>query len=441
MASGRPSRWRHSSTSSPSPSTGGEHRLHGPRPLDEQLRRLVVAERTDDDLALALDAERLAAGRDDAQARAAGEQHERARRRRRRDVLAVVEHDHRVAVAEALDGPLLGRRRRVARRPALAPARRSPEATASATATGWRHGRQLDEPHLAAVGEAADQLERQSGLADAAGPDDRRQPGRGDGVGRARPARRRRPTNDVSGDRHARGRPATIGVEGDRRGERRIVGEHRPLEALQLGPGIEAELVEQVLAGVPVGLQRVGLPTGPVEGDDQLGPEPLAQRVAGRRGRRAWASTSAWRPIVSSPSTSPSWAASTSSSQAGDGVTGEPGVGELGRAAAPDELDGGPERVDGDAVVARADASRASWTSRSRRTASIRSGRAAATYPGALAGDDVATEQPAQVGHQRLQGVGRVAGLLVAPQLLDQPVVGDRRGARPGPAGRAATAA
>ena len=104
MASGRPSRWRHSSTSSPSPSAAAvKIGCTAARPLDEQLRRLVVAERPDDDLALALDAERLAAGRDDAQSRAAGQQHQRARRRRRREVLAVVEHDDCVAVRQALD--------------------------------------------------------------------------------------------------------------------------------------------------------------------------------------------------------------------------------------------------------------------------------------------------------------------------------------------------
>ena len=116
---------------------------------------------------------------------------------------------------------------------------------------GLRDRSELDEPHLAAVGEPADQLRGRVGSC-------RRRRGRRpsstvvavDGVASAASSscaadegrERRRHAPGGGGDRRQR----------DRGGERRVVGEHGSLERLQLGTGIEAELVEQVLAGVAV---------------------------------------------------------------------------------------------------------------------------------------------------------------------------------------------
>ena len=49
------------------------------------------------------------------------------------------------------------------------------------------------------------------------------------------------------------------------------------LEAAQLGTGLNADLVHQTPARVPVGLERVGLPPGSVQREHLLTPEALAQ--------------------------------------------------------------------------------------------------------------------------------------------------------------------
>ena len=153
------------------------------------------------DLALALDAERLAAGRHDAQPPGS---RRAARARTSPPPPATCSQlsrttTHRVALAEALDGPLLGRRRRLGRRPARAPARRSPTAMASATAAGRATGASSTNHTSPRSASRRGELEGEPGLADAAGTDDRRQPRRRPRRRRARPARRWRPTNEVSG--------------------------------------------------------------------------------------------------------------------------------------------------------------------------------------------------------------------------------------------------
>ena len=52
------------------------------------------------------------------------------------------------------------------------------------------------------------------------------------------------------------------------------------MELLELGPGIEPELLDEGLPRSLVGGERVGLAPGAVEREHQLAPEPLAQRVA-----------------------------------------------------------------------------------------------------------------------------------------------------------------
>jgi hypothetical protein len=54
------------------------------------------------------------------------------------------------------------------------------------------------------------------------------------------------------------------------------VGENRSLQVAQLGAGVEPEVVDQPLRGVAVGGQRVGVATGAVEREHQLGHHPLA---------------------------------------------------------------------------------------------------------------------------------------------------------------------
>ena len=61
--------------------------------------------------------------------------------------------------------------------------------------------------------------------------------------------------------------------------ERCVLAENGPLELLERRPGLEAELVGEMRAGLPVGLERLGLAAAPVEGDHVEPPRPFAQRV------------------------------------------------------------------------------------------------------------------------------------------------------------------
>ena len=57
------------------------------------------------------------------------------------------------------------------------------------------------------------------------------------------------------------------------------MGEHALLELRQRGRRVETELLDEYLAVVPQDAERVGVATGAVEGDHELGPERLARRV------------------------------------------------------------------------------------------------------------------------------------------------------------------
>src|SRR5439155_7084154 len=47
----------------------------------------------------------------------------------------------------------------------------------------------------------------------------------------------------------------------------------------QLGARLDSELLDEDAPRLPVGLERVRLPTGSVQRDDQLPPQPLAERM------------------------------------------------------------------------------------------------------------------------------------------------------------------
>ena len=61
--------------------------------------------------------------------------------------------------------------------------------------------------------------------------------------------------------------------------QRRVLTKHRGLQLSQLWSRVDAELVGQDSPGPLVRLQRVTLPAGPVQGQDQLAPQPLTQRM------------------------------------------------------------------------------------------------------------------------------------------------------------------
>ena len=71
------------------------------------------------------------------------------------------------------------------------------------------------------------------------------------------------------------------GRRGDprRRGERRILHEDRPLEVAELAGGLDAQLLGERVAGLTIGVERVGLAAGAIEREHQLRVETLAHRL------------------------------------------------------------------------------------------------------------------------------------------------------------------
>jgi hypothetical protein len=63
------------------------------------------------------------------------------------------------------------------------------------------------------------------------------------------------------------------------RPERRVLLEHRALDPAQRGSGLDAELLDEALAGIAISGERIGLAAGAVQRQHLLATEPLAQRV------------------------------------------------------------------------------------------------------------------------------------------------------------------
>ena len=66
--------------------------------------------------------------------------------------------------------------------------------------------------------------------------------------------------------------------------QRRIVGQDRPLDPLELGRRGQAELGVERPHRLPVGIERVALPPCPIEGKHELPAQPLPQRVPRHQG-------------------------------------------------------------------------------------------------------------------------------------------------------------
>jgi hypothetical protein len=62
-------------------------------------------------------------------------------------------------------------------------------------------------------------------------------------------------------------------------GPARVLGQDGRLQPAQLRPRVDAQLLDQDRPGPLVGQQGIGLPTGPVQGQHELGPQPLPQRL------------------------------------------------------------------------------------------------------------------------------------------------------------------
>ena len=76
----------------------------------------------------------------------------------------------------------------------------------------------------------------------------------------------------------------SFGRAGRGRRDRRVLPKDRPLEFLQPGARVDAELLEQRRSPVAIGLEGFGLPPRSVEGEHQLAAQPLAKGMLGHEG-------------------------------------------------------------------------------------------------------------------------------------------------------------
>ena len=103
------------------------------------------------------------------------------------------------------------------------------------------------------------------------------------------PARRLAPSAPAATRARRRGRRAAApprrraraGGPAPARARARVVAQDRVLQRAELRPGLDAEVVGELLARLAVGVERLGLAAAAVEGEHQLPGEPLARRVLG----------------------------------------------------------------------------------------------------------------------------------------------------------------
>ena len=65
-------------------------------------------------------------------------------------------------------------------------------------------------------------------------------------------------------------------------------GEHGPVQPLQLGTGVHAELVGDDLAGLPVGSNRLGVPPGTLKRPDEQAPELFPEWLVADQSAQLW---------------------------------------------------------------------------------------------------------------------------------------------------------
>jgi hypothetical protein len=262
-----------------------ERGIAAARVLDERPHRLRPAQRLQADDVLPGDVQRHARGGEHADAGGAGEQRGDEVARGLGDVLAVVQEQQEGPVRERAGH---GLRRHVAADP-----------QAQGGDDGVRHPRAVGDlgqrdqrRRRPALGEVGHDLDREPGLADAAGPGDGDQPLGGEqaaeveGVPVAADERTAR-AGECPGGRAVRRRRLRRGCRGGRtRRRRQLAGGDALLEGRDRGPGVEAGLGRQAPAVRRGGGQRVAGPpvTGERTHEERRG--PLAQGLLrGRRGR------------------------------------------------------------------------------------------------------------------------------------------------------------
>ena len=278
----------------------------------------------------------------------------------------------------------------------------------------------LDEARLADAGLTGDEGDSASSGANrgqigaqcrhVVGAADQREAGRGAVTGGRRRSFDRRPFRCGDGR----------GIEGW------VLVEDGHFERAQLGAGFDAELLEEDTPSLLVRLQRVGLPSTPVQGDDELGVEALVERMVldergelGDHGR-----------VLPDPETAVDEALVSARHELTEAYGGLPCEAELVEVAQDGTADQAERRRE--ALCRRGGvigAGLATGPDESLEADGIDvvgtdGQEVALTAPF----DGVTAEQSTEAGDLGLQRVRRVARQVVVPHLVDQPLGGDRVG-------------
>ena len=340
-------------------------------------------------------------------------------------VLAVVDHEQAATPVQRADEPL-GGVLRAAVGSVGHPGVPQPQGRERRVghAAGLRDRRQLDQPRgtVARVEPAGRGLHREAGLPRAARPDDRHEP--------ARPQGAEHPLQVGLAPDEAGPAQRQVVVPGGGAHDRvrlDLAAQQPQVQGGELGPRVGAQLVGEDPAGVLVRGQRLGAPPGRGERAQEEQPEAFVEGVLGDQRRQLVDDRRRPRPTGSAHSARPRAAARRSAAQRSTRarrVRRVPGVDE--RLPTPQRERGGVRLGRGREVarlprrVAAVDLDAAAAASTS----------AASTHqpvaPRLLDDQPGGAERAPQPGDQRLQGVGRLGGRRVAPDRLDELVGADR---------------
>ena len=210
--------------------------------------------------------------------------------------------------------------------------------------------------------------------------------------------------------------------------ERRVLGEDRRLEALQLAPGVQAELLDERVAGAPVGVERVGLAAGAVEREHQLrraGARGTGARRSARAARRR--SRRGGRARARRPSP-PRSAASRRSASRSASLAGGPSSG-VSASGAPRNSARASRRSRGRGVEVAGRARAAAAAHERLEALEVELAGLAARRRSPAPRVTIASagaERAPQLGDVDLERLGRGGRRVLAPQHVDEPLGGDR---------------
>jgi hypothetical protein len=336
-------------------------------------------------------------------------------------VLAVVQHDQALLIAQALDEtcPGIGRRDmsgglRGIHPPSLAQPQRIDDRLCDVFGIGDRS--QFDQPHAVRkpFGEPMTDLDGEPGLTGATRPHESHQPrfvealsDQGEfGV----PA-------DEGGEWGRQIVPDRDPADADLGSQARVAPQDREVQFLQVGHGIGSQLVGQAFASVLIDLQRIGLPSGRVQGPHLQRTKSLAHRIrvaeqlqVGEHGRVLAECEFGGDPVLDRVE-----AQRVQPCHRGPGVR---RVGHVGQCLAAPQRQRVTQRCRSRARVARAEFLVAAF---GQGLESVRVNSVPVQLQAVATGDGLdhlgVVEHPTQPRYQRLQGIGR--GRFVCPQQVE----------------------